>query len=145
MSAVHWSHAAPGVGFRGPQVCALVGVTYRQLDYWARTNLIRPSLAGARGSGSINLYSEDDLVLLAVIKAILDAGVSLQACRPLLDELREKPDTEFVLLSDREVTLASVDTIVDLVRTGPPVSTVLAFQSVRERVLAAIAAQEGER
>ena len=62
------------VGFRGPQVCKIVGITYRQLDYWARTDLIRPSLADASGSGSRRLYSYRDLLELRVIKSLLDAG-----------------------------------------------------------------------
>ena len=66
------------VGYRGPQVCAIVGITYRQLDYWARTELLRPSLAEAQGSGTQRRYSYRDLVALRVIKSLLDAGVSLQ-------------------------------------------------------------------
>src|ERR1700743_827592 len=61
-------------GFRGPQVCAIVGITYRQLDYWARTDLLRPSVSEARGSGTQRRYSYRDLVQLKVIKRLLDAG-----------------------------------------------------------------------
>src|SRR6266567_1955022 len=66
------------VGFRGPQVCKIVGISYRQLDYWARTDLVRPSLADAHGSGSQRRYSYTDLVRLKVVKSLLDAGVSLK-------------------------------------------------------------------
>ena len=64
-------------GFRGPQVCAIVGITYRQLDYWARTDLIRPSLADAKGSGSRRRYSYRDLIELKMIKTLIDAGQRL--------------------------------------------------------------------
>src|SRR5687767_10714594 len=76
-------------GFRGPQVCALVGISYRQLDYWARTDLVRPSIAEARGSGTQRTYSYRDLVRLKVVKSLLDAGVKLQAARKAIEYLRE--------------------------------------------------------
>jgi DNA-binding transcriptional MerR regulator len=68
-------------GYRGPQVCKIVGITYRQLDYWARTGLVRPSVMDAQGSGTQRLYSWRDLVVLKVIKQMLDAGISLQSAR----------------------------------------------------------------
>src|SRR5213592_3520927 len=77
------------IGYRGPQVCKIVGITYRQLDYWARTDLVRPSLADARGSGTQRRYSYRDLVRLKVIKNLLDSGVKLQAARKAIDYLRE--------------------------------------------------------
>src|SRR5580704_3069003 len=76
-------------GFRGPQVCAVVGITYRQLDYWARTGLLRPSIADARGSGTQRRYSYTDLLELKVIKQLLDAGISLQRARRAVECLRE--------------------------------------------------------
>ena len=82
--------AVPGVGgFGGPQVCALVGITYRQLDYWARTGLLRPSIAEARGSGTKRRYSYHDVLELKVIKQLLDAGISLQSARRAVECLRE--------------------------------------------------------
>src|SRR5919197_2303603 len=76
-------------GYRGPQVCKIVGITYLQRDYWARTDLIRPSIADARGSGTQRRYSYRDLVELKVIKNLLDAGVSLQSARRAVEYLRE--------------------------------------------------------
>src|SRR5438309_6256829 len=75
-------------GYRGPQVCAVVGITYRQLDYWARTDLLRPSISEARGSGTQRRYSYRDLVELKVIKRLLDNGLSLQSARRAIDCLR---------------------------------------------------------
>src|ERR1700710_121198 len=77
-----------GEGVRGPQGCVVVGTTYRQLDYWARTDLVRPSLHDAKGSGTQRLYSYRDLVELKVVKSLLDAGVSLQTARKAIDYLR---------------------------------------------------------
>ena len=76
-------------GFRGPQVCTLIGITYRQLDYWARTGLLRPSMAEARGSGTKRRYSYRDVLELKVIKQLLDAGISLQSARRAVECLRQ--------------------------------------------------------
>src|SRR5580692_4297405 len=82
--------AAPNnLSYHGPQVCKIVGITYRQLDYWARTGLLRPSLADAQGSGSQRRYSYGDVVELKVIKQLLDAGVNLQQARRAIACLRE--------------------------------------------------------
>src|SRR4028118_1215069 len=76
-------------GYRGPQVCKIVGITYRQLDYWARTDLLKPSISEAKGSGTQRRYSYRDLLELKVIKRLLDAGISLQSARRAIDYLRE--------------------------------------------------------
>lgn len=75
-------------GFRGPQVCSIVGITYRQLDYWARTDLLRPSISEARRNGTQRRYSYRDLLECKVIKRLLDAGVSLRSARRAMEVLR---------------------------------------------------------
>src|SRR3981081_4750485 len=80
----------PEEGFRGPQVCSIVGITYRQLDYWARTGLLRPSISEARGSGTQRRYSYRDLLELKVIKRLLDAGISLPSARRAIVVLRDR-------------------------------------------------------
>lgn len=95
--------AAAEHGFRGPTVCRLVGITYRQLDYWARTGLVTPSVRAADGSGSQRRYSFGDVVELRIIKRLLDAGVSLQRIREAIAYLRR----EAVVESLAEVTLIS--------------------------------------
>ena len=97
--------ANPQQGYRAPQVCNLVGITYRQLDYWARTGLILPSLQTAQGSGSQRLYDFGDIVQLKVVKKLLDAGMSLKKIRTAMDILREQlqsenPLSDVTLLSD---------------------------------------------
>src|ERR1700688_1762521 len=90
-------------GFRRPQVCALVHITYRQLDYWARTGLLRPSMSDAKGSGSQRLYTYEDVLELKVIKQLLDAGVNLQKARKAIACLRESGDelsTASLVLAD---------------------------------------------
>ena len=110
-------------GFRGPQACAIVGISYRQLDYWARTGLVRPELKEARGSGTQRLYSFRDLVHLRVIKNLLDAGVALpkirKAIRFIADELG-KPLENVTLMSDGKNIFAatSENEIIDLLRRG---------------------------
>src|SRR3954462_8737742 len=76
-------------GYRGPQVCKVVGITYRQLDYWARTDLVRPSVCDASGSGTQRLYSYRDLVELKVIKRLPDPKISSKAPRAVIESLRE--------------------------------------------------------
>ena len=92
-------------GFRAPQVCKLVEITYRQLDYWARTGLITPTIQTATGSGSQRLYDFGDIVQLKVVKKLLDAGMSLKKIRTAMDILREQlqsenPLSDVTLLSD---------------------------------------------
>jgi DNA-binding transcriptional MerR regulator len=110
-------------GYRVPEVCKLVGISYRQLDYWARTGLVTPSVREAGGSGTQRLYSFRDLVQLKVIKKLLDAGVSLQNVRKAVVYLRQHLGTEpasVTLMSDgaRIYACESEDEIIDLVKRG---------------------------
>jgi DNA-binding transcriptional MerR regulator len=110
-------------GYRVPEVCKLVGITYRQLDYRARTGLVNPSVREAGGSGTQRLYSFRDLVQLKVIKKLLDAGVSLQNVRKAVVYLRQHLGTEpasVTLMSDgaRIYACESEDEIIDLVKRG---------------------------
>jgi DNA-binding transcriptional MerR regulator len=112
-------------GYRAPQVCRLVGISYRQLDYWARTDLLKPSVQDARGSGSQRLYSFTDVVQLKVIKRLLDAGMSLKKIRQAVETLREqlrshRPLGDVTLLSDGQSIYAahSPDELVDVLKKG---------------------------
>jgi len=112
-------------GYRAPQVCKLVGITYRQLDYWARTKLIVPALQQATGSGSQRLYSFTDVVQLKVIKRLLDAGMSLKKIRSAVEILRiqldsDQPLADVTLLSDGQTIYAahSEQEVVDVFRRG---------------------------
>lgn len=112
-------------GFRAPQVCKVVSITYRQLDYWARTDLLTPSLQDAHGSGSQRLYSFSDVVQLKVIKRLLDAGMSLKRIRQAMDILREQmqsdnPLADVTLLSDGSTIYAAKnpDEVIDVFRRG---------------------------
>ena len=130
-------------GFRGPQVCKIVGITYRQLDYWARTNLIRPSVADARGSGTQRRYSYRDLVELKVIKSLLDAGVSLQSARRAVEYLRKSlgediASSSLVIDGTRSVLARSDGEIVDLVRRGQGVLNIVPLSGVVGEIDAAI-------
>ena len=117
-------------GFRGPQVCKIVGITYRQLDYWARTDLIRPSVADARGSGTQRLYSYRDLVELKVIKNLLDAGISLRTARTAIEYLRqhlgeEVASASLVINGSSSVLARTGEEVIDLVRQGQGVLNIL--------------------
>jgi DNA-binding transcriptional MerR regulator len=110
-------------GYRIPEVQGIVGISYRQLDYWARTALVRPSIRDAGGSGTQRLYSFQDLVLLRTIKKLLDAGVSLQRIRKAIGFLREQLKTEpegVTLMSDGQGIYAceSPDEVMDLLQRG---------------------------
>jgi DNA-binding transcriptional MerR regulator len=114
---------AEAEGYRVPEVCKLVGISYRQLDYWARTGLVTPSVRDAGGSGTQRLYSFRDLVELRVIKKLLDTGVSLQNIRKAVAYLRQHmkaQPTSVTLMSDGQRVYAcqSEDEIIDLVKRG---------------------------
>jgi DNA-binding transcriptional MerR regulator len=111
------------LGYRGPTACNAAGITYRQLDYWARTGLIEPTVRGAKGSGSQRLYSFQDILLLKVVKRLLDAGISLQQIRTAVQHLRERGTddlTRVTLMSDgvSVYECTSNDEIIDLLQGG---------------------------
>jgi len=111
------------VGYRGPIACSAAGITYRQLDYWARTGLVVPSVRGASGSGSQRLYSFRDILVLRIIKRLIDTGVSLQNIRAAVDHLatREQDDLARITLMSDGASIyecRSADEVVDLVRGG---------------------------
>src|ERR1044072_1232176 len=117
-------------GYRGPQVCSLVGITYRQLDYWARTDLLRPSITEAKGSGTQRRYSYQDLLELKVIKGLLDAGISLESARRAIGSLRENlgedvASANLVLTGTESVLATSGEEIVDLLPGGQGVLNIL--------------------
>jgi DNA-binding transcriptional MerR regulator len=130
-------------GFRGPQVCSIIGITYRQLDYWARTDLLRPSLSDARGSGSQRLYSYTDLVQLKVIKQLIEAGVSLRATRKAIECLRSSgadlASARLVIADDKTVLAHTGEELFDLLHGGQGVlSIVLGLDKLVSEVDAAI-------
>ena len=130
-------------GYRGPHVCKIVGITYRQLDYWARTDLIRPSIADARGSGTQRRYSYRDLVDLKVIKSLLDAGVSLHSARQAIGYLRsalgeDLASATLVLNGPGSVLVHNDGELVDLLRQGQGVFSIVALDGVKEELDAAI-------
>ncbi len=111
------------VGFRGPTACAVAGITYRQLDYWARTGLVEPSIRPAHGSGTQRLYSFRDILVLKVVKRLLDTGVSLQNIRTAVQHLRQRGVedlAQITLMSDGASVYecTSPDEVVDLVQGG---------------------------
>jgi len=109
-------------GYRGPAVCQMVGISYRQLDYWTTTGLITPSVRDAEGSGSQRLYSFEDIVQLKVIKRLLDTGVSLQRIRTAMDFVRARGLSlrNVTLISDGRQVYALDDSrqIIDLLQSG---------------------------
>ncbi|HZK36300.1 MAG TPA: MerR family transcriptional regulator, partial [Aeromicrobium sp.] len=110
-------------GFRGPIACSAAGITYRQLDYWARTGLVDPTVRSAAGSGTQRLYSFKDILLLKIIKRLLDAGVSLQQIRIAVEHLRKRDTddlTRVTLMSDGASVYEcrSADEILDLLQGG---------------------------
>ncbi|MDR1265704.1 MAG: MerR family transcriptional regulator [Propionibacteriaceae bacterium] len=111
------------LGYRGPVACQAAGITYRQLDYWARTDLVVPEIRDAAGSGSQRLYSFRDLLLLRVVRRLLDAGIALHQIRIAVDHLRARGVadlTQVTLLSDGASVYecTSDNEIIDLVKGG---------------------------
>jgi DNA-binding transcriptional MerR regulator len=131
------------IGFRGPQVCKIVGISYRQLDYWARTDLVRPSLADARGSGTQRRYSYRDLVRLKVIKNLLDSGVKLQAARKAIEYIRgdlgdDWASASLVLNGTNSVLVRTGEDLVDVVRQGQGVLNIVSLGQVVDELEASI-------
>jgi DNA-binding transcriptional MerR regulator len=111
------------VGYRGPTACTAAGITYRQLDYWARTGLVEPSVRPASGSGSQRLYGFRDILALKIVKRLLDTGISLQQIRTAVGYLREQGASDLAqvtLMSDGVSVYActSPDEVVDLLQGG---------------------------
>ena len=110
-------------GYRGPTACSAAGITYRQLDYWARTGLVEPTVRGATGSGTQRLYSFRDILILKVIKRLLDAGISLQQIRTAVQHLRTRGTddlTRVTLMSDGASVYECTtnDEVIDLLQGG---------------------------
>lgn len=124
-------------GYSGTSAAKVVGITYRQLDYWARTDLVRPSLADASGSGSRRQYSYSDLLELRVIKSLLDAGIKLESVRLAFTYLRNHVDTDIasahLVISGGDVMLCDGDELIDVMRrSGQGVLNVLALGGVKD-------------
>lgn len=137
------------LGYRGPTACAAAGITYRQLDYWARTKLVEPSVRAAHGSGSQRLYSFRDILVLKVVKRLLDAGVSLQNIRAAVDQLQVRGAedlSQITLISDGTTVYEcrSPEEVVDLLQGGQGVFGIAVSGAYRE-VEGTLANLPGER
>lgn len=127
-------------GYSGTQAAKVVGISYRQLDYWARTDLIRPSLSDASGSGSRRRYSYTDLLELRVIKTLLDAGFKLESVREVFDYLRQQVQTDIaaahLVICGNSVVLAADDgELIDVLKKGQGVlSNVLSLSTVKQEI-----------
>ena len=137
------------VGYRGPTACNVAGITYRQLDYWARTGLVEPTVREASGSGTSRLYSFRDILVLRVVKGLLDAGVSLANIRTAIATLRERGVAdlaEITLMSDGTTVYecTSTDEILDLLKRGQGVFGIAVGRHIGE-VEGTLAALPSER
>jgi DNA-binding transcriptional MerR regulator len=145
--------ASAGIGYRGPTACSAAGITYRQLDYWARTALVEPSVRAAQGSGSQRLYSFRDILVLKVVKRLLDTGISLQQIRAAVQHLRDRGSDDLAqvtLMSDgvSVYECTSADEVVDLLAGGQGVFGIALGRVWREvegdlAVLPAVRAEDG--
>ena len=113
----------PNVGYRGTSAATAAGITYRQLDYWDSSALVKPSVRGAAGSGSQRLYSFRDILVLKLVKRLLEAGVTLQQIRIAMAELHDagiKDLAKITLISDgaKVFLCTSMDEVIDLLDKG---------------------------
>ena len=138
------------MGYRVATAVKAAGITYRQLDYWARTDLVVPTIRGAAGSGSQRLYSFRDIVVLTVVKKLLDAGVSLQNVRAAVNHLRGRGADDLAtmtLVSDGSTIYecSSADEVYDLLRGGQAVLQVVPVSRTLAEVQGTLAHLPGER
>jgi DNA-binding transcriptional MerR regulator len=141
-------------GYRGPMACSAAGITYRQLDYWARTGLVEPSVRAAQGSGTQRLYSFRDILVLKVVKRLLETGISLQQIRTAVQHLRDRGThdlAQITLMSDGASVYecTSTDEVVDLLQGGQGVFGIALGRVWREvegtlAELPGIRAEDGE-
>ena len=137
------------IGYRGPSACQIAGISYRQLDYWARTSLVVPSIRSAAGSGSQRLYSFKDILVLKIVKRLLDTGISLHNIRVAVDHLRQlgvEDLANITLFSDGTTVydFTTAEEVVDLLRGGQGVFGIAVSGTMRE-LTGAIADFPGER
>lgn len=130
-------------GYSGAKAAEIVGISYRQLDYWARTDLVRPSLVDAAGSGSRRRYSYTDLLELKVVKSLLDAGIKLENVREVFGYLRDHLGADIttanlVIQGNASVVIQDDGELIDLVKKGQGVLNILALGGVRDEVDARI-------
>lgn len=128
----------PVQGYSGSQAASIVGISYRQLDYWARTDLVRPAVNDAQGSGTRRFYSYRNLLELRMIKSLLDAGIKLEAIREVFTFLRSNSDdaitSAHLVISGSSVVLCRGDELLDVVRKGQGVLNLLPLAQVKEQV-----------
>jgi DNA-binding transcriptional MerR regulator len=135
------------LGFSGTRAAKVVGITYRQLDYWARTDLIRPSLSDASGSGSRRRYSYNDLLELKAIKKLLDAGIKLEQVRRVFEYLREHVVTDIaaahIVIDGNSVNLYDDGQLIDVLQRGQGVLNVLSMGGVKSELEAELSSPDG--
>jgi DNA-binding transcriptional MerR regulator len=125
--------------FSGARAAEIVGISYRQLDYWARTDLVRPSIVDAKGSGTRRRYSYTDLLELRVIKSLLDAGIKLENVRDIFSYLREHlggdvTSANLVIQGTSAVLIEDDGELIDLVKKGQGVLNVLPLAGVKDDI-----------
>ena len=130
-------------GFSSTRTTEIAGITYRQLDYWAREDIVRPSLTKASGSGSRRLYSYRDLLELRVIKTLLDSGIKLQQVRKGLDYMRDQlgedvTSANLVISGTSSVVVNTGEELIEILQNGQGVLNVLPLGGVKETVDARI-------
>ena len=147
MSAEH-ERSIMELGFRGATACQAAGISYRQLDYWARTGLVEPTVRGASGSGSQRLYGFKDILVLKIVKRLLDTGVSLQNIRSAVAHLRSRGVDDLAritLMSDGAsiYECSNPEEIIDLLQGGQGVFGI-AIGKVWSEVEGSLAHLQGE-
>ncbi len=137
------------VGYRVPIACQVAGITYRQLDYWARTKLVEPSIKNAQGSGTQRLYSFRDILVLKIVRGLLDTGISLQNIRLAVDKLHDfgvDDLANITLVSDGHTVYQcrSNEEVIDLLNGGQGVFGI-AVPGIMKELAGDIAAFPAER
>jgi predicted RNase H-like HicB family nuclease len=127
--------------FNSKMVSKIIGIPLRVIDYWDRTNFIKPSVNEASGYGSMRLYSFTDLIQFKVAKFLRDQGLSLQKIRKSLNFLRkhlpeiEKPLAQLRFLTDGETIFVLTNKnreIIDTLKKGQYVLSIAIGELINE-------------
>lgn len=125
-------------GYSGQMAAEIAGLTYRQLDYWARTRLVVPTVSGSARAR----YAYRDLLLLALAKKLLDAGLRLETVRSIVGaddlDLDQNLDDGYLGVSGDQSWVAGAKALARHIAQSNGASTIIPLRLIKDEVDARI-------